>query len=107
MKTLRLILLAVALAGAGCMSQRMVAHPDIPEPEIRKVVDRLNQLRPGMTRQQVWKVLGKLPLEDKVVWISGGSDWGEGCDAYLLMHGYSLRLLWDQTDYENWRYRRA
>jgi hypothetical protein len=107
MRTSPLILLVVAMAGAGCTSSRIVAHPEIQEPEIRRVVDRVSRLKPGMTKIQVWNILGRLPLEDKVVWIQGGSDWGEGTDAYLLTHGYSLRLLWDQTDYHNWKYRRA
>lgn len=55
-----------------------------------------------MSKQQVWMVLGKLPLEDKVIWIQGGSDWGEGTDAYLLKHGYSVSLFWDFTDYANY-----
>jgi hypothetical protein len=102
MRTSRLILLAVMLACAGCRSPQMVAHPDIQEPVIRQVVGRLSQLRPGMSKQQVWQVLGKLPLVDKVLWISAGSDWGEGCDSYLLKHGYSLRLLWYLTDYDHY-----
>ena len=60
-----------------------------------------------MTQQQVRKVLGKLPVENKVKWISAGSDWGEGRDSYLLKYGYSLWLRWDQTDYDNWKYRGA
>src|SRR5947208_2594334 len=102
MKTSQLLLLAVAMASAGCASSRVVAHPEIQELEIRLVVGHLSELKPGMTKPQVWKVLGKLPLEDKVLWVSGGSDWGEGCDSYLLKHGYSLRLLWDLTDYDRY-----
>lgn len=87
-------------------------------PEIRRVVESIARLKPGMTRQQVWHVWGKLPLEDKEIWVAAGSDWGEGCDSYLLKHGYSIRLLWDknenwirlpwdQTDEDSWMYRRA
>lgn len=81
--------------------------PETQHSQIQKVVERLGRLKPGMTRVQVRAVLGELPLEDTVVWVSAGSDWGEGCDGYLLKHGYSLRLLWDQTEYNNWKYRRS
>jgi hypothetical protein len=103
----QLILLAFVIPLTGCTSAQLAAHPNITEPEIRKVVVHLNQLKPGMTKVRVWNILGKLPLERNVVWVSAGSDWGEGCDGYLLTHGYGLRLLWDQTDYDHWKYRRA
>jgi hypothetical protein len=99
--------LLLLIAGGCATPPQAQLHPEIREAEIRQVVGRLAQLKPGMTKQQVWNVLGTLPLEDKVVWISAGSDWGEGCDGYLLKHGYYLQLLWDQTDYDNWKYRRA
>jgi len=108
------IILSIVIAATlsliigGCVASRQShLHPEIRDAAIREAVDHLARLKPGMTRQQVWHVLGTLPLEDKVLWISAGSDWGEGCDSYLLKHGYSLRLLWDQTDYDNWKYRRA
>ena len=109
MKALLIILIAWAFC-AGCSTQpRTVSGFHIKEPEIQRVVDRLERLKPGMTRQQVWKTLGKLPLKEKdnLVRINAGSDWGEGRDGYLLKYGYSLWLRWDQTDYDNWTYRGA
>jgi len=107
MKIPPIICLILPLVFAGCTTPREPsARTDVKPREILRVVDNLEQLRPGMTKPEVWKILGKLPLEDKVIWISAGSDWGEGCDAYLLKHGYAVSLYWDQTDYANWIYRR-
>ncbi len=110
MRGLQLIILIVWASCTGCSTRpQAVSRLKVAEPEIQHVVDRLERLKPGMTRQQVWKVLGKLPLKEKdnIVRINAGSDWGEGRDSYLLKYGYSIWLRWDQTDYDNWKYRGA
>src|SRR6476660_6167034 len=110
MKPLLLILI-VWVCCTGCSTRpQTISRLKAAEPEIQHVVDRLELLKPGMTRQQVWEVLGKLPLKVKPkgeVWINAGSDWGDGRDGYPLKYGYGLWLRWDQTDYDNWKYRGA
>ena len=107
MTLFRIFVVALILVATGCASTHKAIYPNVKEAEIRHVLQRIRQLKPGMTKAQVWKVLGKLPLEDKVLWVSAGSDWGEGNDTYLLKHGYLIRLLWDTTNDNNWKYRRT